>query len=325
MKSVINEVAEAIKIEANEIHNYVEYFDREVFNRALNLLYSVKGRIIITGVGKSGHIANKMAATFSSTGSPSFFLHPTEALHGDLGIVSEDDVIIVLSRSGESEELNLIIPFLKKRNIKIVTVTSNPNSTLSGYADINLLYHISREACPNNLAPTTSTTLTLAIGDGLAIGLMLMKNFKEEDFAQHHPGGRLGRRLTLTARDILIGKKDLVVLNAAECNMEEILNALTSSGLGIVLFSNSLGLFEGIITDGDIRRLLKEHRDEFFSLDVERFINYEPVKIAGSLKAIDVLKIMEERDKPLNVVPVINDSNQIEGIIRLHELYKLLN
>ncbi|MBD3749619.1 MAG: KpsF/GutQ family sugar-phosphate isomerase [Sphingobacteriales bacterium] len=322
---LIDEIINTIKIEAEELIRFINYFDKETFIKALDILNETEGKIIITGIGKSGHIGKKMVATFSSTGKPSFFLHPSEALHGDLGIVSKSDTLIAISRSGESEEINLILPYFKKNGNNIISITSNPQSTLATNSNLNILYSITREACPNNLAPTTSTTLTLAIGDALAVGLMIMKDFKSDDFARFHPGGRLGRRLTLFVNDILIPKENLAILNSTNCSMEEILIALSSNGLGIVFFTDDFECFQGIITDGDIRRLLKDHKNMFFELNVEDFINRNPIKINAELKATEALKLMEERQKPLNVLPVMDDFGKIKGIIRLHELYKLLN
>lgn len=324
LHEIIVEAIGSIKLQADELLKYVHYFDENSFYKAVEQLNKVSGKVIVTGVGKSGHIGNKIAATFSSTGTPSLFMHPTEALHGDLGVLSEGDLILAIGKSGESDELNAILPLIKKMGIFIISITSNPKSTLAKIADINLFYSIEKEACPNNLAPTTSTTLTLVIGDALAISLMKMKNFDKNDFAKSHPGGLLGRRLLLKVGDILIKKNEIKTLDIDNSTIENVLELLTSEGLGIVVFFKGADV-AGILTDGDIRRLVREHRENFLSISPVTVVNRNFVFVDSEMKAYDLLLFMEKRNKPLNVVLVLDHEMKFEGIVRLHELYKLLN
>jgi arabinose-5-phosphate isomerase len=324
LNEILEEAVASIRQQADELLKYAEYVDQKSFFEALEYLNNVKGKVVITGVGKSGHIGNKIAATLSSTGTPSLFMHPTEALHGDLGVLSETDIVIAIGKSGESDELNAILPVIRKRGIVIISITSNPKSTLAKFSDVNLFYTIDKEACPNNLAPTTSTTLTLVIGDAIAISLMKMKEFGKNDFAKHHPGGLLGRRLLLKVEDILINKSNIKTLDINKSTIENVLELLTSEGLGLVVFVKGEQV-EGILTDGDIRRLLGTYRESFLSIPIADVINPNFAYVNLDMKAYDLLLFMENRDKPLNVVIVLDDKKRFVGIVRLHELYKLLN
>lgn len=324
LNEILEEAVASIRQQADELLKYVEYIDQKSFFEALEYLNNVKGKVVITGVGKSGHIGNKIAATLSSTGTPSLFMHPTEALHGDLGVLSETDIVIAIGKSGESDELNSILPVIRKRGIVIISITSNPKSTLAKFSDVNLFYTIDKEACPNNLAPTTSTTLTLVIGDAIAISLMKMKGFGKNDFAKHHPGGLLGRRLLLKVEDILINKSFIKTLDINKSTIENVLELLTSEGFGIVIFVRDEEV-EGILTDGDIRRLLGTYKESFLSISIADVINPNFAYVNLDMKAYDLLLFMENREKPLNVVIVLDDKKRFVGIVRLHELYKLLN
>ncbi len=313
-----HQVRDIIRLEAEGLSLVAESVN-DAFCDALILLSSCDGKVILTGVGKSGLIARKIAATMSSTGTMATFLHPTDGMHGDLGLLSSGDVVIAIGKSGESEELVKLIPALKRISVKLIAITSRADSTLAREADVVLYAPVEREACPLDLAPTVSTTAALAIGDALAVTLMKMKNFKTEDFALYHPGGKLGKRLSLKVSDLMISKDSCARLQTKASSIEDTIFALSHYGHGIVIFEDEKGHLEGILTDGDIRRLLSKHRSEIFELDLSRVINRKPTAIEPGCMAVEALKIMEEREKPLNVVPVVSQK-KFEGVLRLHEL-----
>lgn len=315
---VLRNIQEVISLEANALKSMAESVG-EPFFEAISLLMSAKGKIVFTGVGKSGLIARKIAATMSSTGTVATFLHPSDGMHGDLGLLTSDDVVVAIGKSGESEELTNLIPAIKRLNAKIIAITSRTDSTLAQQADIVLHTPVQKEACPLDLAPTVSTTVALAVGDALAITLMKMKNFKPEDFAKYHPGGKLGKRLSLRVADLMIPKDRCPVFSLEKSSMEQSIADLGTYGLGILLFCSKVPQLTGILTDGDIRRLLNRHKSEIFNLKLNEVINRKPVTIAPELMAVKALEIMESHKPPLNVVPVISNG-EIVGVLRLHEL-----
>jgi arabinose-5-phosphate isomerase len=319
-EAILEQLKEILKEEADAIYDILDHVD-DAYLHAVEMIHGCKGKVVVTGMGKSGLIARKIAATMSSTGTLAIFLHPAEGMHGDLGMVAPEDIIIAIGKSGESDELTGILPALKKIGTKIVAITGNPQSTLAVNADIVLYGGVEREACPLNLAPTSSTTVALAIGDALAITLMKLKNFQPEDFAIYHPGGRLGKRLLLKVSDILIPSEKCPVLNPDTARMEEVIIGL-SYGLGIVLFSRDGHTLAGIMTDGDVRRILQKYQSEIFKLDVQSIMTKNPTTIQKEWMAVDALSLMEKRDRPLNVVPVL-DGEQFAGILRLHELLRV--
>jgi len=317
-RELTNQIRDVIRLEAEGLSLVAESVNQS-FCDALLLLAECRGKVVLTGVGKSGLIARKIAATMSSTGTMATFLHPTDGMHGDLGLLSTGDVVIAIGKSGESEELVKLIPALKRLSVKLVAITSRRDSTLARGADVVLYAPVEREACPLDLAPTVSTTVALAIGDALAITLMKMKDFKSEDFALYHPGGKLGKRLWLKVSDVMIRVESCARLSVTKAKIEDTLFALTEYGQGIVLFENESGGFEGILTDGDIRRLLSHHGKNIFQLEIETVLNRRPITIEADCMAVEALKLMEQREKPLNVVPVISQG-KVAGILRLHEL-----
>lgn len=314
-------VKATIRAEAQALDNLVANVD-QAYVAALELILRRPGKLVITGMGKSGLIARKIAATMSSTGTLAVFLHPGEAMHGDLGVVAAEDVVIAIGKSGESEELISILPVLKKLGTPIIAITANPASSLARHADLVLDSGVGKEACPYDLAPTTSTTAALAIGDALAIALMKIKNFQQEDFALYHPGGKLGRRLLLRVEDLMVPLAQCPVLHPDTCAMDEVIVALGQYGLGVVVFSREGGRLAGILTDGDIRRMLNAHKAGIFDLAVSEVMNGGPTAIQQGLMAIEALRIMEERERPLNVVPVL-DGERLVGVARLHDLLKV--
>ncbi|NBX69859.1 MAG: KpsF/GutQ family sugar-phosphate isomerase [Proteobacteria bacterium] len=315
---VLRNIQEVISLEANALKSMAESVG-EPFFEAISLLMSAKGKIVFTGVGKSGLIARKIAATMSSTGTVATFLHPSDGMHGDLGLLTSDDVVVAIGKSGESEELTNLIPAIKRLNAKIIAITSKKNSTLAQQADIVLHTPVVKEACPLDLAPTVSTTLALAVGDALAVTLMKVKNFQPEDFAKYHPGGKLGKRLSLRVADLMIPKEKCPILNLEKASIEQSIADLGTYGLGILIFCEKAPKLTGILTDGDIRRLLNRHRAEIFDLSLEKVINRNPVTIEPEMMAVKALDLMESHQPPLNVVPVLKNGDVV-GVLRLHEL-----
>lgn len=315
---ILQSIREVVCLEADALKSMAGSIG-DTFFEAICLLMSAKGKIVFTGVGKSGLIARKIAATMSSTGTVATFLHPSDGMHGDLGMLTADDVVVALGKSGESEELTSLIPALKRLNTKIIAITSKLESTLAKEADVVLHAPVAKEACPLDLAPTTSTTVALAIGDALAVTLMKMKNFKSEDFAKNHPGGRLGKRLSLKVSDLMIPAERCPVFSLEKSSIEQAIADLGTYGLGILLFCEKAPILSGILTDGDIRRLLNKHKSKIFSLKIEDVINRNPITISPNMMAVDALELMESHRPPLNVVPVISEG-KILGVVRLHEL-----
>lgn len=289
----------------------IKYF----INEAVETIFETKGKLIITGVGKSGLVGAKMAATFASTGTPSFFLHPTEAMHGDLGMISSGDTVIAISNSGESEELVQILPHLKRLQVPVIGMSANRNSSLGSFSDVFIDISVKEEACPLNSAPTTSTTLTMAMGDVLAVCMMERRDFKQEDFASFHPGGSLGKRLFVKALD-LARTENLPVISS-KASLKEAIDVMTSGKLGSVLIMDSDILY-GVLSDGDLRRALM---DEKFSLDncALEYATKDPKKVnSNNLLASDALKIIE--DGKIQLLILINDEEKLEGILHIHDL-----
>lgn len=272
-ENILNYAVKCFKDEAEAILDLIPKLDSN-FNKAIELIINSKGRTIITGVGKSGHIGAKIAATFASTGTPSFYINPLDAYHGDLGMITSDDVVIAISYSGNTDELLRLIPLLLKRNIPIIGISGNPMSLLGKYSTCHLNISVKREACPLNLAPTSSTTATLAMGDALACTLMEIRNFRAEDFAKFHPGGSLGRRLLSKVKDVMVTN------NLPKVKMEDKISdtiiEISSCKLGLAVVIDENDKVKGIVTDGDVRRAMQYHQDDFFSLKVADIATLEP-------------------------------------------------
>ncbi|HXX33827.1 MAG TPA: KpsF/GutQ family sugar-phosphate isomerase [Thermodesulfobacteriota bacterium] len=287
----------------------------ENFDKCVDLLYSLRGRVIITGVGKSGLVGRKIAATLTSTGSPAIFLHPVEGLHGDIGIVSRDDALLAISNSGETPEITSLAATIKKRGSSIVAITGSTSSTLACMADMVLDCRVPREACPLNMAPTASTTAALSLGDALAISLMIRRDFRKEDFLKHHPAGSLGERLTLKVRDIMLDRKAIPEVNQ-NASLGEILASINRQNLGFTLVTDGNHLL-GIITDGDLRRSLEQGpaMHQCRSLDL---MTKDPMTISEHRTAAEALEIMER--KLITALAVLNDNQELTGIVHLHDL-----
>jgi arabinose-5-phosphate isomerase len=280
------------------------------------------GKVILLGIGKSGKIASKIAATLSSTGTPAVFVHPTEALHGDLGVVTANDVVLAFSYTGNTEELLEILPFFDHKGIPVIGIGGNPKSKLALRSRFWIDASVDQEACPHNLAPTTSTTLALAIGDALSVSLLQARGFSPEDFARNHPGGSLGKRLQLTVKDLMHALPDQCPVLPPDAAMDAVLEVSTRTKLGGVLIGEN-NLLLGIITDGDIRRSL-QHREKFFQLLARDVMTQKPITVVENLLAYDALRIMENRESQISVLPVVGEKLEIKGLLRIHDLFSNL-
>ncbi len=302
-KELCNSYVDAIERFSSNISNS--------FDKAVNLILSCSGHVVVCGMGKSGHIGRKISATLASTGSPSFFLHPAEAIHGDLGMVKNKDVVILISYSGETEEIIKLLNPFNNLNVKIIALTSKTNSTLSKNADISLDVSIDREACPLNLAPTTSSMLTMSVGDALAIATMQARGFAEEDFALTHPGGSLGKELTEIVKDKMISE-NLPLVNE-ESSMAEVIIEMTKSRLGLAIVSHGRKLI-GIITDGDLRRLLLNDQD-INQIKAKQVMSKNPLTINKNTLMVDAKKKMQE--SKVQALVVLDVNNKVEGVIQI--------
>lgn len=280
------------------------------FDKAIDLIYHCKGRLIVTGVGKSGHIGTKIAATLASTGTPSFFVNPLDAYHGDLGMFTPDDVVLAISYSGNTDELLRFIPLLLERHIPIIGMSGNPKSLLGQYSDCHLNVEVKREACPLNLAPTSSTTATLAMGDAIACALMEVRHFKASDFAQFHPGGSLGKRLLSKVKDYMVSTKLPVV--ALDSKVSDTIIEISKTKQGIAVAVDD-GKIVGVVTDGDVRRAMQNKQYEFFSLTVKDIMSTNPKTINESAKLSDAETLMRKYN--IHSLVVVNDNNRLVGII----------
>lgn len=278
------------------------------------------GRIVVTGIGKSGKVAQKISATFSSTGSPATYLHATEALHGDLGMVTPADAVLALSHTGNTEDLVQLAPALKGLGVPIIGIGGNAGSQLAQACNLWLDGSVAHEACPHNLAPTASTTLALAIGDALAVSLMKLRGFEASDFARNHPGGSIGRRLHLRVGDIMHEAARLPLLGP-ETPIEQVIEASSLHNLGAVLVTGAGSKLLGIITDGDLRRALR-HKNRFFQLTAADVMTAQPVTIAADALAYDALEKMEKRTSQIKELPVVDSQLRVLGLVRIHDLVR---
>ena len=308
---------EVLRIEADAIEGLVPQLD-ETFDRAVETLDACKGRVVCTGMGKSGLIMKKVAATLASTGTPAFFLHPAEAVHGDLGMVTEDDVVLAASYSGTTEELLRLIETLKRLGVPLIIMTGNAESPLARHADLHLPVSIDQEACPNNLAPTASTTATLALGDALAMALQSAKGFTPDDFARFHPGGRLGKRL-LRVRQLMHSGDELPQVTI-DTSMKDAIYEMSAKKLGITAVTDSDGRLLGCISDGDLRRLL-EHDGELLGRDAGDCMHPDPLTIQPDELAAAALSRMEA--KRITSLFVCDEEKRLQGIVHLHDLWRL--
>ena len=300
---------QCIKDEAEALLELIPQID-EQFDKAVEMIYQCKGKVIVTGVGKSGHIGAKMAATFSSTGTPSFFINPLDVYHGDLGVMTKDDVVVAISNSGQTDELLRFIPMVLHMQIPIIGMSGNPQSLLAKYSTCHININVRKETCPLNLAPTSSTTATLAMGDALAVALIEKRNFKPQDFAQFHPGGELGKRLLTTAQDVMLTENMPIV--PPEMHLGEAITLVSKgkSGLAVALRDYKI---VGLITDGDIRRAMEKWQAEFFDRTVSDIMTTTPKTVTPQTKITEIQRIMNQYK--VHTVLVVSPDNQLLGVV----------
>jgi arabinose-5-phosphate isomerase len=285
------------------------------FEDTVNAVYNASGKFIICGMGKSGIIGKKIAATLASTGTPSFFLHPGEAYHGDLGMIEKDDIVLLISNSGETDEVLKVIPFLKSQGNITISMSGNPESTLGKNTDYHLNIAIKQEACPLNLAPMSSTTATLVMGDAIAVALMKLRDFKDENFARFHPGGSLGKRLLTTVESVM--KKDNLPICSSSASIKDIIHTITDGKCGLVIVAQDQNI-QGIITDGDIRRAMETQEDKFFSLDAGDLMSKNPKTIDQSQKLVVASDMMT--GSKINSLIVVDGEGRLAGIVQMYDL-----
>ena len=311
----VEQAREVLTVEAEGIYAVRDNLGPE-FEQAVDLIVACPSRLVITGIGKSGLVGQKISATLNSTGTPSFFLHPVEAMHGDLGMVSSTDVVLAISYSGETVELNGLLASLKERAVQIVAMTGGAHSTLAGYAAVTLNVAVPKEACPLGLAPTTSTTATLALGDALAVALLRRNQFRAEDFRRNHPGGSLGERLKVAVREVMLSG-DKVPQVDEQVGIERAVYELNEKNIGAVLILAASGELKGILTDGDVRRLLTSGKP-LAELRLDDVMTCNPVSIEPDLMAADALSLMQSRE--ITVLAVVDTAGRLQGVLHLHDL-----
>lgn len=307
-----------LRIETEALKDLQERLDAG-FERAVDVLFACKGRVVVTGMGKSGLIGRKIAATLSSTGTPSVFLHPAEALHGDLGMLQAGDTVLAISYGGETEEIVALLATMKRLRLPLVTFTGNTRSTLAQASDVALDTSVREEACSLNLAPTASTTAAMALGDALAVSLLERRGFDHDDFAALHPGGRLGKKL-LRVRELMHAGEELPKV-APSAKMPDVIYEMSRKGLGMTTVIDARGALAGIITDGDLRRLMQQRRGAVLDLTAAECVSANPVTIAGDEFASAALRLMEQRK--ITSVVVLDGERRVAGVVHLHDLWTL--
>lgn len=313
--------AELMKLAAEAIAAAADRLDGAAFAAAVRLISDTRGKVVTSGAGTSGVIARKLAATLTSTGTPATFLHPADALHGALGLVDRNDVAIMISNGGESDELLAFLPYLRNRGVPLIAIVGNVYSSLAQNAAVVLDAYAPREACPHNLAPTASTSVALAVGDALAIAVMEDKGITPEGFAQNHPSGRLGRRLTLRVRDLMHSAARPTVHR--DMPLIEVIAAVSAGGLGAVTVEDSDAVLAGLITDGDLRRALgRVDPAELLAQRAHAIMTAQPTTVGPEMMAYEAMQIMENRPSQISVLPVVDDGGRCIGLIRLHDLVK---
>ena len=314
-KQIIKTAHDVITLEAQAVNDLLAKVDAQ-FVAACHIIEACKGRVVVTGMGKSGHIAGKIAATLASTGTPAFFVHPGEASHGDLGMITHQDVVLALSNSGETTEILTLLPIIKRLAVPLIAMTGRAESTLSKFASAHLSNAVVKEACSLGLAPTASTTVALVLGDALAVSLMTMRGFTRDDFALSHPGGSLGRRLLIQVRDIMHTGEQLPVVTE-ETGIMDALVEMTAKKLGMTAVINQQGTLSGIFTDGDVRRLL-EREINIKVTPVSQVMTVNCQVIAANILAAEAMQVMEE--KKINALIVVGDNRQVIGALNMHDL-----
>jgi arabinose-5-phosphate isomerase len=304
-----------VELEGNAIRDLMAKIDIK-FSQACNLLFKIHGRIAVLGIGKSGHIARKISATLASTGSPSFFIHPGEANHGDIGMITKDDAVLLLSNSGETEEIISLLPLLKSLNLTVIAITGNENSTLAKFAQVNLDITVKQEACPLDLAPTASTTAQLVMGDALAMALLQARGFTESDFALSHPGGLLGKKLLLRVENIMRTTNNVPIV-MSNTTIKDALLEITSKGIGITAVADENNMLLGVFTDGDLRRTL-DSKVDINTCCIANVMTTDAITVFADILAIEAIKIMKQNK--INSLICLNINKQIVGAIHMHDL-----
>ncbi len=310
-QDVINIEYESIKALSNQLD--------ESFSRACEIILNSSGRTIVIGMGKSGHIGRKIAATFASTGTPAFFVHPAEANHGDMGMIAPDDVVLAISYSGETAEVINLLPLIKQLEIPIIGMSSNAKSTLSKISTVHLSIKVSKEACPLNLAPTASTTASLVMGDALAIAILKARKFSMEDFARYHPGGSLGKRLLMSVEELMHSDDELPNVKP-DCLLSEALLEITQKSLGMTVITDEHNKLLGIYTDGDLRRTI-DHGHDIHNTNIETVMTKGSITIKASTLAADALTLM--RDNKITSLPIVDNEQAVVGVIHMHDLLRI--
>ncbi len=307
-----------LEIERDAIDSLIPRLGDE-FVRAVDLIDSAEGRVVVTGIGKSGAVGRKLTATFASTGTPSFFLHPAEGIHGDLGMVREDDVVLAISYSGQTEEVESLLVPIERIGAPLIAMTGDPNSILARQAEVVLDISVEQEAGPLNLAPTASTTATLALGDALAMVLLDRQDFVEEDFALFHPGGNLGKQLLLRVRDLMHEGEDMPLVHSGT-SMREAMMEMTSKRLGITGVLDDNERLIGCLTDGDLRRILEDQQDRFFDSDLRSVMTEDPISVDPETRAVHALQVMEKHQ--ITVLFVLGEDKRPVGVLHMHDILR---
>ncbi|MDH5649436.1 MAG: KpsF/GutQ family sugar-phosphate isomerase [Gammaproteobacteria bacterium] len=316
-KAYIENGRAVIELEAAAVHALAQKIDKN-FELACQLMLDTRGRIVVVGMGKSGHIGGKIAATLASTGTPAFFVHPGEASHGDLGMITPEDAVIAISNSGETDEILTILPIIKRMNVKLIALTGNEQSSLAKQADVVINVGVDQEACPLNLAPTSSTTVTLAAGDALAVALYKARGFSEEDFARSHPGGRLGRRLLLYVSDVMHTGESIPMVTT-DATLRAALLEMTSKGLGMVAVLDEQTKLVGILTDGDLRRALNKGTD-VYTAKITDVMTSIPKTTSADRLAAEIVQMMQTTR--INGLFVVDRENHVVGALNMHDLLR---
>lgn len=317
MISPLDSAKKALNYEIEALKEAVNNLD-DNFTKAVNLILNSSGRLIVSGMGKSGLIGNKISATLSSTGTPSLFLHPAEALHGDLGMVTEDDIVLLLSNSGETDEIIRIVPFIRRIGAKIIAMVGNLDSSLAKNSDIVINSFVSREACPLNLAPTSSTTVSLALGDALACALIEARGFKEKDFARFHPSGSLGRKF-IAVKDLMHSGDSIPLVSPDEILREAVVK-MSHGGFGALVITGKDKKLLGVFTDGDLRRFFEKSKEVDLDIPISNVMTANPKRVTATRLAMEALKIME--DKAITSLPVVDNQDVVVGFLHLHDILK---
>ena len=319
MKNSINIAKKVINNEIDALKKLLPRLDNN-FETIVHAILNCSGKVIVIGVGKSGHVGRKISSTFSSTGTPSYFLHPSEAMHGDLGVITSTDIVILISNSGQSSEIINLIPTIKKLGVKIISLVGNTNSTIAKQSNYIFDISVEKEACPLNLSPTSSTTATLVVGDALAISLLEHRNFKKEDFALRHPGGILGKKLLLTVNDLMHKGGSIPLVNI-DTSTKNLVMEMTGKKLGVVGITDNKNNLIGIVTDGDLRRGIEKFSNIFVETP-RKIMARDPITIKGNILAVDALNVMEKHNIT-SLFVLKNEKSKIPvGIIHIHDILK---